>query len=433
VGAATPVGVVRDPIHPSLPSRTIEFFSIPPTLVERGETSTPTGPARRTKIWEFNTNLHCSIIGTCLSTTELRQLLKKLGLAAPECTDHDLHGAAVGLAGRHDKAAKLLHKALDERHRVAINQFAKASTEDAVRALWRDAVRRGDIPGAYWAALTHPAATRAVIRDAFGEVHMLSHLVGAANRADIRRLCQLEDDNAALQARLERQQTAVREAVVTRDASIADLRRALAQQVAAEPTVPGDPGPGDHGVMRQLVADRERRLAAETRRNTMLVERLDVARTTITEERSARTTAERDNNALRRELEAIETSMQADSGVGTVTLPTQPRLDGVALLYVGGHPHQVAHLRAVAEDSGASFLHHDGGVEHHLNLLAGLASQADLVMFPVDCISHHAAQAAKQLCRQAGKRFIPLRSASATSLLAALRRPEVTGLADAAD
>jgi hypothetical protein len=39
----------------------------------------------------------------------------------------------------------------------------------------------------------------------------------------------------------------------------------------------------------------------------------------------------------------------------------------------------------------------------------------------------------KSLCRQTGKRFIPLRSASVTSLLAALHAPEVTGLAEAAD
>jgi hypothetical protein len=96
-------------------------------------------------------------------------------------------------------------------------------------------------------------------------------------------------------------------------------------------------------------------------------------------------------------------------------------------------PHHVAHLREIAERAGAAFLHHDGGIEHYLNLIAGLVSQADLVMFPADCISHHAALAAKQLCRQAGKRFVPLRSASGTSLLAALQRPEVTGLADAAD
>ena len=29
----------------------------------------------RRKIWEFDTKLHCSILGTCLSTAELRQVL----------------------------------------------------------------------------------------------------------------------------------------------------------------------------------------------------------------------------------------------------------------------------------------------------------------------------------------------------------------------
>ena len=335
----------------------------------------------------------------------------------------------MSLAGRHDKAAKLLNKALDERHRLAINQFAKANTEEAVRSLWRDSVRRGDIPGAYWATLTHPAASRTVIRDAFGEVHMLSHLVGAANRADIRRLCQLEADNADLQVRLDRQQVAFREAVVARDACIQELRQALAQRIADAPSVPGEDG----AMLRQLVADLERRLASETRRRTVLGERLTTARAAMTEAQSARMKAERENGALRRELDAIEPSMLAHCGDSTLATAPKPRLNGATMLYVGGRPNQVVHLRAIAERSDAAFLHHDGGVEHHLNLLAGLIGQADLVVFPVDCISHHAAHVAKQLCRQAGKRFIPLRSASATSLLAALRRPEVTGLADAAD
>src|SRR5262249_39575524 len=111
--------------------------ALPPALVVHDEGAVG-GPARRTKIWEVNTNLHCSILGTCLSTSELRQILKKCGLIAPDSTDHDLHGTAVGLAGRHDKPAKLLNKALDERHRVSINQFAKATTADGVRSLWRE-------------------------------------------------------------------------------------------------------------------------------------------------------------------------------------------------------------------------------------------------------------------------------------------------------
>lgn len=169
---------------------TTSLASLPLALITRDK------PTRRTKIWEFNTNLHCSIIGTCLSTSELRQVLRKLDLAPLEATDHDLHGIAVTLAGRHDGAAKLLNKALDHRHKLAVSHFAKVGTEDGVRALWREAVRQGEIPGAYWAALTHPATTREIIREAFGKVHMLSHLVGAANRVDIRRLCQLEATRA---------------------------------------------------------------------------------------------------------------------------------------------------------------------------------------------------------------------------------------------
>jgi Uncharacterized protein conserved in bacteria (DUF2325) len=424
MNAAGPYGALKNTVS-VLSAQHIEISALPPALVLHDEPVSVGGPARRTKIWEFNTNLHCSIIGTCLSTSELRQLLKKLGLVAPESTDHDLHSTAVGLAGRHDKPAKLLNKALDERYRVSINQFAKATTEDAVRSLWREAVKRGEIPGAYWATLTHSAATRAVIRDAFGEVHVLSHLVGAANRADIRRLCQLEEEIAGLRERLERQQAAFREAVVTRDANIQELRRTLAQQVAAQPSTPnGHNATGHDDTLRQLVADLERRLAGEVRRSSVLAERLTSAKASFAEERSARLRAERENEAQRRELEVLESATYTLDDSRAAPAPPRPRLDGITLLYVGGRPHHIARLRAVTEDSGGTFLHHDGGNEHHLNLLAGLASQADLVVFPVDCISHHAAQVAKQLCRQSGKQFVPLRSASVTSLLAALRRSE---------
>lgn len=42
---------------------------------------------------------------------------------------------------------------------------------------WEETLKQGDIPGAYWAALTHPAAT--IVTRIFADVHMLSHLVGA--------------------------------------------------------------------------------------------------------------------------------------------------------------------------------------------------------------------------------------------------------------
>src|SRR6185437_13355847 len=131
-------------------------------------------------------------------------------------SDHDTHTRGVLLAGRRADGAKFLQKALDRRHRAAITRFAKAKDAAAVLALWDEALHQGDVPGAYWAALTHPAATDEIVKRTFGDVHMLSHFVGAANRADIRRLRQLKQDNAALAAKLERQQRQLHDGFATR-------------------------------------------------------------------------------------------------------------------------------------------------------------------------------------------------------------------------
>ena len=390
--------------------------SVPPTLLPRHPTP------RRTKLWEFNSSLHCSIIGTCLSTAELRKILGRVGAAASDATDHELHGVAVTLAGRNDAPARQLHKALDQRHRLAVSQFGKADTPEALSAMWHEARRRGDIPGAYWATLTHSCATPAIIREAFGDVHMLSHLVGAANRTDIRRLCTLEAEKAALEEKLERQQQALHDAVTRRDAQIAALRQALADRLAV-----GVPArPAEAAVLQELAADRERRLAAETRRRAAVEERLAAALAEGAADRSTREKAEREIDALRRELAAIEAAWatRADGTPADATpadAAPAPRLDGTTLLYVGGRPNQLTHIRLLIEHLGGTLLHHDGGLEDHRTLLPGLASRCDVAVFPVDCISHDAANAVKSACRNTGKRCIPLRSASVTSVLAALR------------
>ena len=123
----------------------------------------------RDRIWELANTLHCSIVGTCLTTAEGRGLLVKLGIPnARTMSEHHLHGQIVQLAGRRDGGGKLLQKALDRRHDLEIRQFDKARTTDAVRALWKEYLARGEIPGAYWAAITHPATDWALVQEIFG-------------------------------------------------------------------------------------------------------------------------------------------------------------------------------------------------------------------------------------------------------------------------
>ncbi len=454
---------------------TITGFTLPPRLIAREPVAAEPAITRRTRIWEFSTNLHCSIVGTCLSTAELRQVLGKIGAAPPGSTDHDLHHTAVSLAGRHDLAAKLLHKALDQRHKLAINRFAKASDEAGLTALWREAVKSGDIPGAYWAALTHPATTPDLVRLVFGEVHMLSHLVGAANRADIRRLAVLEEDNARLNEKLQKQQLRLHEAVTSRDSRIEALQRALAERIetgpadhradavqpgsvqpdfadmgladpdpiATDPAAPdsaatlsratdsAEPARGgefpagaargaaaadETGVLRHLVATLQRRLDRETRRREAAEQRSLEARAALAAGKAALAAAQGQVQALQDELAVLERATETEH-------PDLPRLDGLTLLYVGGRPTQALAMRALAEQQGAAaFEHHDGGMEDALALLPGLAGRADLVLFPVDCVSHQAVLAVKKLCRQGDKRFIPLRTSSTASFLAGLRQ-----------
>jgi hypothetical protein len=421
---------------PREPRRSAEkkfvLTSFPAPLVRRAEPdpSSPLEPCatRRTKIWEFSGNLHCSIIGTCLSTAELRRILIKLGVAQEGESDHELHARAVTLAGRHDRVSKRLNKALDEQHRLTIHQFDKAKTEHEVCGLWRAARQRGDIPGAYWATLTHPATTRTLIRDAFGHVHMLSHLVGAANRADIRRLSVLEAEKTELESKLQRQQTQLRDAVVSRDAQIRQLRQALASRIVAEEPSVDNAEATEAMMLRQLVADLERRLGVEARRRTALEQRLPAMERALDQERERCASVQAENRLLRDEVSVIEAAFHEPDSDDPVT--KEARMDGLSLLYVGGRPNQVAHLRAVGERLGGVFLYHDGGIEDRPDLLPGLAARSDLVVFPVDCISHDAALRVKRICRQAGKRYIPLRSAGLSSFLATLRRVHLSEAAD---
>jgi uncharacterized protein DUF2325 len=382
------------------------------------------GPMRRARIWELPPNLHCSIVGTCLSAAELRRVLSKAGVAGEGASDHALHTEAVRRASRHDTPAKLLHKALDERHGLAIRQFARAQSEAELRALWRAAKERGEVPGAYWATLSHPAAGDALIGEAFGDVHMLSHLVGAANRADIRRLSEQESARARLEAELREQQARWRAAIRARDARISELADLVAGSSARAPAAAA----AEPSQLTALVGELQRRLGEETHRRRLIEERLDASRRATARERDLRIKAEQLQIDLAAELQALEAGIAAPGAIGPAARPAGvPPIDGLALLYVGGRLAQVGAVRALAERAGADFRHHDGGVENSLALLPGLVGRVHAVLFPIDCVSHAAAATLKQLCRRAGKPCVPLRRSGVASFLAALRRPELAG------
>jgi hypothetical protein len=378
---------------------------------------------RRCKIWDIAPSLHCSIIGTCLSAAELRQFFARLGEAdARTASDNILHGRGVRSAGKHDLVGKLLNKMLDNRHEAAIRRFAKASSAAEVRELWLEAFEQGDIPGGYWAVLTHPATDRPLVEDAFGQVHMLSHMVGSSSRIDITRLRTLERELGERDEKISRQETRLSESARERAELLRKVeglemevrRREAADQAAAE-LISG-------AVTTSTLLQR---LDTERAHSSTLAARVAELESQVEKARKFATALNKQNDQLQREVAALESELRIDDA-DEPAAKVERDLFGVTVLYVGGRPGLIDQLKAVVTRRGGTLLSHDGGIEENLAALPGLISRADATFFPMDCISHSAVGHIKKHCRDGHKPFTPLRTASMASFIAAIGHRDIS-------
>ncbi|MFM0598184.1 DUF2325 domain-containing protein [Paraburkholderia dilworthii] len=387
------------------------------------------GTQRRARLAELDGHLHCSIIGTCLSTQELRKLVPKFtNLDRRDASDLEIHHAAVELAIEGGACAKALHKSLDEHYAAAIRRFDQAGDDVELLKLWDEALKNGDIPPAYWALMTHRHATMPVRQKAFGDLHMLSHLVGAANRADIRRLVVLEEENAALKEKIERQQSRLNELGAQRDASIAALNEQIAQlsaNVARQiPTDAADlAAEAQH--LRERLSDADQRVALHTSRREAAEQRV------LQEQDAAQALRRSHDHALallklvQSECDALERTTvdaaDATQGAGA-RRASLDSVQGKRIVYVGGRPGSNTALKRLVDAAGGELLVHDGGLEDRKGLLAAALPGADIVVFPVDCIDHDSMNTLKRVCERHQIDYHPLRTASVASFVELMAR-----------
>ncbi|HEY4803969.1 MAG TPA: DUF2325 domain-containing protein [Paraburkholderia sp.] len=375
---------------------------------------------QRTRLADLDAHLHCSIIGTCLSTHELRKLVPKYTrLDAQHASDLDIHHAAVELAIEGGAGGKALQKALDARYAGAVRRFAGAHDAQAVLSLWKESLANGDIPPAYWALMTHPATTMEVRQAAFGELHMLSHLVGAANRADLRRLVALEAENAGLQAKVERQQARLHEMSRERDAA----RRALEAQSAPQRQArEARPQHAQIEALQEAIAARDARLALHTSRREAAEQRANADAAVLQTLRTQLDEAHALIDALRAEVRAMEQTTQAQEDPQAQRALAADALKGRRIVYVGGRPGSNHALRRWVESAGGELTVHDGGIEDRKGLLEAALAGADLAVFPVDCIDHDSMMTLKRVCERHQVTYHPLRTASLASFVELMMR-----------
>ena len=136
-------------------------------------------------------------------------------------------GLFVKEVGESNIASKLINKLLDKRHASSIRKARSMSTEAELFDYWFDSLSKGDIPGPYWSILSHPSLTVKLAERMFADIHMLSHMVGASNQADIRKLQLLEENLSKMEERAVRKQRQHLKNLKARDKIVTELRSEL--------------------------------------------------------------------------------------------------------------------------------------------------------------------------------------------------------------
>jgi hypothetical protein len=361
-----------------------------------------TAGSRRRRLWELGSHSHCPVVGVCVPLERVRVLARKLLVLQGDEDDYTLHCSLVTAAARRNAVAEALQKDLEQRFSLDVRAAAQAKCRDNLMTWWRNRAAQGEIAGALWATLTHARCDEWLEMRVLGQVHMLQHQVGAAQRVDMARHRELATEHQALardyaqvqqrvtgwslergreQQAWEQERMRQRAALIALQTQLAQAQEQLQHWQAARPDLP------EREALRERLAEQSERNQALQREVTRLASRTPAV------------------------AEPVPAPLEA-----AVDLPPAPvKLEHRVVLCVGGRGGSVPQYRQAVEGCGAQFLHHDGGSEHKPAQLEPQLAAADLVICQTGCISHDAYWRVKDHCKRHHKRCVfvetPSRSA----------------------
>lgn len=276
-----------------------------------------------------------------------------------------LYGVVHDLGSR-NAVSEAVQRLLETRHALFVQRAMVLREPAALQAWWEQLQGSGHEAGALWALLTHPQGLElqdAVMYEARTWVFTQARLalVARAREArDAERTQALQAEHTALQLRLQALQAERDEERRSAEATIAELRGALANArmlvLAATPALPAEELP---------VGPRLPRAEAK-----------------------------------------VEPAAVQEIVVRSAPQPHRPAPElvrGRRVLCVGGMPGAQQRYRHIVEAAGGRFEYHDGGLEHSVQRLDQQLGAADLVVCQAGCLNHEAYRRVKGHCRRTCK------------------------------
>lgn len=416
---------------------------------DREATGAQHGANRRRRLWELWHKYHCPIIGTCLEVDDLRRLARKIGSPAlrDAKSDFEVHVSFVAAADEKNLLSIAVQKELERRYARTVKRFASAKSPDALRTLWQRALADGEVQGAFWALMTHACADVELRSQAFEDVHMLSHQIGAGLRADLAALAEARKALAHLRKEAESERKRNARRLQKKNTEVEQLRERVT---------------GLEGIEQAYEATRERLRELEDGRELRAL-RARVAQLEQENDRQGRRLADAElrAEALEQGLEAAEAEVMGLAarlqeqtnacealerliGMGDATdacagddcdgcsghhdRAFDLDLAGQRILCVGGRSDLAPRYRDLVQRCNGELIRHDGGLEDSRQRLEAVLASADAVICPADAVSHNAYALTKRFCKRMAKPCVLVSRSSVGAFAEAL-----SALADAPD
>ena len=390
----------------------------------------PSASRGRRKLWQLPPVYHCSLLGVCLGLDEMRRVASRLGLCtSARASDYEIHHQLVHLAGIVGRESRRLDRYLEEKFARALRAFREHRDEAALRKGWNRALEADDdLGGSYFALLTHPALDKTLAQEAMGHVHMLSHVAASALRRVRAELERARARVAEHETALERE----RRARIRQTNRLLRYRQRMKERDRA-------PGSSASDASSSAVSSPPSALKEGSSSEDAAAEIREV-RDRLEKSEHERRAWRRLYRRARRQIEALDSDVSRarpvfDIGESPVPMPEErsagsegesPRLPcdlaGRVVAYVGGRGRVVPRLRALTERCNGRFVYHDGGLQERAGRIDESLAGSDIVVVPLDCVSHDASRRLKRRCRAQGKTILWLRTASVSAFENALEQ-----------
>jgi len=371
----------------------------------------------RKKVWEIDSAFTCPIMGTCLTISDTKKILKRYGKLL-NLTKYEAHNAAVSYCSDENQVSKAINKTLDSTYSKYIEDIKKLDSHEELSDYWKSHFEKGNIAGPLWAIVSSRNLYSDICNEVYADVHMLSHESVHEILNLKSRICSMKNTIRNLQDDKYRYKKAMRELNREIIGARGDKRKIqfLEEKLKRyeKKYSQKEHQRDDHSILfselckviRINKADKNKlyrtksELQDQRNENKKLMERIKLLEEELKIKENPSLLKTRDNKTEITELECTNISCPSYN------------LEGKTILYVGGRPSVINHCREVIENCGGKFIHHDGGISESVGKIPNIIDNVDSVFFPVDCISHNASSSVKKICRKNRKNLIYLKNSS---------------------